>query len=105
MTTLDAGPALSCCACASAGAVLVETHYDRHANTLFRLYACPGCGVVFSEPRQAVGADWYADAVPLEAPPPPEDDARYESFFRSGLSPGRVLDVGCGEGGDRKSVV
>jgi 2-polyprenyl-3-methyl-5-hydroxy-6-metoxy-1,4-benzoquinol methylase len=94
-----AATALSCCACSSTVVSLVETHYDRHANTLYRLYSCSGCGLVFSEPREAVGADWYEKAVPLEPQKDPKDDARFAEFFRLGLPKGKVLDAGCGEGG------
>jgi 2-polyprenyl-3-methyl-5-hydroxy-6-metoxy-1,4-benzoquinol methylase len=99
MATLETTPALSCCACSSTTLNLEETHYDRHANTLYRLYGCAECGVVFSEPRQAVGADWYQQAVPLETPPSPEEDGRFRLFFEQGFPAGKLLDVGCGEGG------
>lgn len=99
MATLETTPALSCCACSSNGVNLAETHYDRHANTLYRLYCCSNCGVVFSEPRQAVSADWYQQAIPLETPPAPDQDARFRLFFQQSLQAGTLLDVGCGEGG------
>jgi len=58
--------------------------------------------VVFSEPRQAVGPEWYEKAAPLRAQEkkaPPESDWRFKMFLKESLPPGRLLDVGCGEGG------
>lgn len=98
MTAAEAA-APSCAACASPEVTLVETHRDRHLDRVYRLYLCAACGVVFSEPREAVGADWYQKAVPLEVPSAPEKDARFAAFFELIHEPGTVLDVGCGEGG------
>ena len=70
-----------CPACSSpAEPVLVEEHLDRIGSRTYRLLLCPACGVVFSEPRQAVGADWYAACAPLrgrERRPEPETDWRF----------------------------
>jgi 2-polyprenyl-3-methyl-5-hydroxy-6-metoxy-1,4-benzoquinol methylase len=63
---------------------------------------CPACGVAYAEPRAAVGPDWYERSAPLRARerrPPPESDWRFRQFLSEGLPPGRVLDVGCGDGG------
>lgn len=92
-----------CPACSSAAEpAFVEEHHDRVGSKTYRLLRCPDCGVVFSEPREAVGADWYAKTAPLrgrERRPAPETDARFRRFFADGLPPGKLLDVGCGDGG------
>ncbi|MDE2039114.1 MAG: class I SAM-dependent methyltransferase [Elusimicrobia bacterium] len=93
-----------CPACAeAAGADFVEEHLDPIGGGRYRLLLCRGCGVVFSEPREAVGADWYEKAAPLRAREARARGAgvdwRYERFLAEGLPPGRLLDVGCG-GGD-----
>lgn len=47
-------------------------------------------------------ADWYAKAAPLramEAKALPAADWRFRKFLSEGLTPGRILDVGCGDGG------
>jgi SAM-dependent methyltransferase len=57
---------------------------------------------VFSEPRESVGPQWYEKAAPLRAmekKSPPEGDWRFRSFLKEGLAPGKILDVGCGDGG------
>lgn len=92
-----------CPACSSAATpVFVEEHFDRVGAKTYRLLRCPDCTVVFSEPRQAVGADWYAASAPLrglEERPAPDTDRRFREFFSDKLPPGRLLDVGCGDGG------
>lgn len=57
---------------------------------------------MFSEPREAVGPDWYEKVAPLRAQEKralPERDWRFTTFLGEGLSPGKILDVGCGDGG------
>ncbi len=79
----------------------VEVHVDPIAGGRYRIGRCGACGVVSSEPRQAVGADWYEKAAPIramEGAPDPAKDWRFGQFFRD-CPPGRILDVGCGEGG------
>ncbi|MEK7383309.1 MAG: class I SAM-dependent methyltransferase [Elusimicrobiota bacterium] len=92
-----------CPACSSTTQPLfVEDHFDRIGSKTYRLLLCPACGVVFSEPRQAVGADWYAACAPLrglEKRPAPDTDWRFRQFFSDRLPRGRLLDVGCGDGG------
>lgn len=94
---------VACPACfKSAAFETVETHVDRVSGREYRMLLCPICGVYFSEPRQAVGPDWYEKAVPLRAQerhPAAESDWRFRRFFSEGLPPGRLLDVGCGDGG------
>lgn len=92
-----------CPACGSAAPLgFVEDHFDRVGGKRYRLLRCPDCGVVSSEPREPVGADWYAKAAPIrgrERHAPPQSDWRFRQFFADGVAPGRLLDVGCGDGG------
>jgi 2-polyprenyl-3-methyl-5-hydroxy-6-metoxy-1,4-benzoquinol methylase len=96
-------PSSGCPACsATAEAVFVEEHFDRIGAKSYRLQRCPSCGVVFAEPREVVGADWYVKSAPIrdrERRPAPETDWRYQQFFSDGLTVGRLLDIGCGDGG------
>lgn len=71
------------------------------AGGAYSLWSC-ACGVVFSEPRVPVGPDWYEKAAPLRAKEEralPDKDWRFRTFLAEGLPPGKVLDVGCGDGG------
>lgn len=97
-----------CPACGSAiGLRLVEDHRDRVGGETYRILSCPDCGVVSSEPRAAVSAEWYAKQAPARVEtardprhgPAPEADWRFREFFSDRLPPGRLLDVGCGTGG------
>ena len=96
-------PSPGCPACGSAAPrPLVEEHLDPVGGIRYRVVSCPDCGVVSSEPRAAVGADWYEKSAPirdLERRPPPEDDWRFRQFLSDRVPPGRLLDVGCGDGG------
>ncbi|MBI3548999.1 MAG: class I SAM-dependent methyltransferase [Elusimicrobia bacterium] len=91
-----------CPACPTAAAPEpVETHHDPIGGKTYRLFRCRGCGVVFTEPREPVGAEWYEKSAPirhLEARPAPESDWRYRRFFAAPPPPGFLLDVGCGDG-------
>lgn len=47
-------------------------------------------------------AGWYEKAAPLRAKeerPLPSDDWRFGLFLSEDLKPGKILDVGCGDGG------
>jgi SAM-dependent methyltransferase len=92
-----------CPACGAEGPFpKVEDWHDAVGGKDYAVHACPSCGVEFSEPRVAVGADWYEKAAPLrgrEYKPGPETDFRFKLFFAEPLTPGRLLDVGCGDGG------
>ncbi len=49
-----------------------------------------------------VGPEWYEKCAPLrgrEKRPEPGGDWRFKTFLEEGLPPGRILDVGCGDGG------
>ena len=93
----------SCPACARGGPFdPVETHRDRIGGANYELYRCPACFVVFSEPRAAVGPGWYEKSAPLrarEGRSDPRRDWRFRTFLNLPGKPGRVLDVGCGDGG------
>lgn len=72
----------------------------------YRLLACPRCGLGFCDPLAHPGGDWYEASDLYEdrsATPPslpvPRGDWRHATFLRTCPSPGRVLDVGCGDGG------
>jgi SAM-dependent methyltransferase len=95
-------PAGPCPACAGARAGnFFEERRDPIGGALYRLYRCPDCGVAFAEPRDPVGPDWYEKEAPLRAQEPrpaPDRDWRFRRFLDAGLTPGRVLDVGCGDG-------
>jgi len=92
-----------CPACGSAAALRPrEEHLDPIGGKRYRLLDCPACGVTSSEPREPVGADWYEKERPTrarETRPAPESDWRFRQFFSERLAPGRLLDVGCGDGG------
>jgi 2-polyprenyl-3-methyl-5-hydroxy-6-metoxy-1,4-benzoquinol methylase len=94
---------LNCPACAAEfEAAPLESHKDPIAGGRYEMFSCASCGVVFAEPRQSVGADWYEKAAPiraLEKRPSPSHDWRFRCFLAENLQPGRLLDVGCGEGG------
>lgn len=91
-----------CPACCEGGPFAkVEDWTDPVAGKMYSLHECAACGVVFSEPRVAVGADWYVKAAPLrarEARSEPAKDWRFTTFLDEPLAPGRLLDVGCGDG-------
>jgi 2-polyprenyl-3-methyl-5-hydroxy-6-metoxy-1,4-benzoquinol methylase len=95
--------ARTCSACDGVrDSVFIEERVDPIGGVLYRLYRCSACSLVFSEPRDPVGPEWYVKAAPLRAKEHrsvPEGDWRYRSFFDAGLEPGRVLDLGCGDGG------
>lgn len=80
----------------------VEEYLDKIGGKRYRLGECPDCGVVWSDPKEAVGADWYAKASPIrhrERRPHPSTDERFRQFFKDAVPAGRLLDVGCGDGG------
>lgn len=91
-----------CPACGGAGPFpKVEDWRDPVAGGLYSMHECPSCGVQFSEPRVAVGAEWYEKAAPLralEGRSEPAKDWRFATFLAEPLAPGRLLDVGCGDG-------
>lgn len=96
-------PETVCPACkAPSSLVFVEEHRDRVAGGTYRLSLCWGCGVVSAAPRAAIGGDWYAKAAPLRLTAwtkAPESDWRFARFFDDARVPGKVLDLGCGDGG------
>lgn len=102
----EGGPLIqpeSCPACGGTGSfAFVEPWRDRIGQSDYSVWSCAACGVVFSEPRTAPPADWYEKAAPLRAAERvalPREDRRFSAFLSEGLAPGRVLDVGCGDGG------
>lgn len=91
--------AMSCPACLRTAAFqLVDSHLDHVSGVEYRLFSCPHCAVVFTYPAVAVGADWYAKAVPLEPGIAPERDWRFKMFLSDHPGPARLLDIGCGSG-------
>jgi SAM-dependent methyltransferase len=96
-------PAGPCPACAAQRAGMhIEERRDPIGGVLYRLYRCADCGISFSEPRDPVGPDWYEKEAPLRAQErrsSPEKDWRFRRFLAAGLTPGKILDVGCGDGG------
>lgn len=92
-----------CPACGRGGPFsAVESWRDSVAGGQYSLWSCAPCGIVFSEPREPVGADWYEKAAPLrglEKRPEPGSDWRFRTFLKKKLPPGKILDVGCGDGG------
>ncbi len=94
---------LDCPACSSTTPrPFVEEHCDPISAKKYRIEVCPDCGVVSSAPREAVGPDWYEKSAPIrdrERRPPPERDWRFRQFLTDRVPRGRVLDVGCGDGG------
>lgn len=93
----------ACPACeGSREPAFVEEKRDPVGGVNYRLHRCANCGLVFCDPRDPVGPEWYEKAAPLravETRSAPQSDARFAWFLGLGLSPGRLLDVGCGGGG------
>lgn len=91
-----------CPACGGKGPFeKVEDWHDPVGGKDYSIHSCSGCDVQFSEPRTPVGADWYEKAAPLralEARGDPRHDWRFLTFLAEPLRPGRLLDVGCGDG-------
>ncbi len=86
----------------SRAAVFVEERRDHVGGVSYRLYRCSQCGLVYCDPRDPVGPEWYEKAAPrraVETRSAPRRDARFAWFLGAGLPPGRLLDVGCGGGG------
>jgi SAM-dependent methyltransferase len=83
---------------AAAGARLVEPHHDRVSGNDYRLWACPACGVVYADPHEPVGAEWYQSSMSGEMSVRPERDGRYAMFFADHLDDAPLLDIGCGQG-------
>lgn len=96
-------PSAICPACLAAAPLeFVEEHVDRIGGRTYRVGLCRECGVVSSEPREPVGADWYEKAAPLRLdawPSRPDEDWRFARFFEDVRPPARLLDLGCGDGG------
>lgn len=80
----------------------IERHRDRIAGKDYKLLRCPECRVIFTEPRDPVGSDWYTRAFTLgiiERSPVDMNGWRARNFRSHGLARGKLLDVGCGDGG------
>lgn len=95
---MSAGP---CPACGGRGDP-VERRRDPVGGTEYALSRCAACGLVFSDPRDPVGPEWYEKSAPLraaEARGEPGRDPRFLWFLERAGTPGKVLDVGCGDGG------
>ena len=93
----------SCPACEGVrDLALVEEWRDPIGGTAYRMHRCGTCGLVFADPRDPVGSDWYEKSAPLRAKEDrssPERDWRFLKFFIKDIPVGRVLDIGCGDGG------
>lgn len=89
---------MSCPGCLepAAGRLLGE-HRDPVAGGRYRLLRCPACALVYAEPRVSPGADFYRRVHSGETRSWGED-WRHRVFFDAGLTPGKLFDVGCGEG-------
>lgn len=85
------------CCRTEAQAPIVERFRDPIQGKDYVLSSCSSCGVVFSQPRDPVGPDWY-DQAPIGKEEACRDDWRYRTFFGEHIVPGRLLDAGCGAG-------
>lgn len=107
MTTAN----LLCPACGRAlprdGFELVERHRDPIAGKDYELLRCASCRLVFTEPRDPAGPDWYAKAYAagiIERAEVELTGWRVRQF-RSDRVPGpRLFDIGCGDGGFLKAA-
>lgn len=79
---------------------LVERHHDRIAGKDYELLRCAACRLVFTEPRDPVGPEWYARAFAqgiIERSRIEMFGWRIEQFRSHGLH-GSLFDIGCGDG-------
>lgn len=109
MTTVNSPESVVCTACsAEVKGPPPQTYREPIFGREFGIYPCPRCGVTFSViARDFPLHDWYSKAAHLYGReewiihPTPEDDWRFNHFFktarRAGLK-GSVLDVGSGDG-------
>lgn len=70
----------------------------------FDLADCGACGLRFSDPMEHPGQGWYEESELYEeredtAPIPVPPNWRHDAFLADVPGPGRVLDLGCGDGG------
>lgn len=77
----------------------LESHFDPIAQKRYNLIRCEDCSVVSSQPRETADASWYAKhAFNRPLMENAAGDVRFSRFLRSQLPPGRILDMGCGDG-------
>jgi SAM-dependent methyltransferase len=88
-----------CPACSSPGGGRVDSWRDPVGGKSFDILPCRTCGLEFAWPFSGASPDWYSRSGLQEHGPPGKPNLRQEIFFRFGVPEGRVLDLGCGNGG------
>ncbi|MHB2026713.1 MAG: class I SAM-dependent methyltransferase [Elusimicrobiota bacterium] len=77
-------------------APVVERYFDPIGAKDYLIRGCRTCGLIFSDPRESPGPDWYERFQNQEKPS--LKDWRYLTFLNEPIPRGQILDVGCGNG-------
>lgn len=93
-------PVERCPSCGAAGPFTArEEHRDSINGRLYVMRLCGSCGLLFADPFEHPGAEWYARFSSADSYEGEASDWRFDWFLERGFrAGGRLLDAGCGVG-------